>query len=276
MGLRIASKHPPGLIGIVSSTMGRYREFDASLNATHIPKTSAIWWEIGLDLARGYNNICEKFLEDGRLQWLWILGDDHTFKENTLMNMLDRNVDIVVPLCLQRVPPFKPVLYSLRDDKHWQLTCEELNYRKGLMEVDAAGNAGMLIKRRVIEQIESDWHRVGWLEPDRSSSDLYFCKRARDNGFKIHVDLDNPIGHISHMAVWPTKDMNGEYNVGIGRAMEYPEETETLPLPDTSDFFKEGKTLSNEEMAKTLNNRDTQQNQIKRMGEKMRREVSNA
>ena len=195
-----------------------------SLNVTHVPKMTYKHWEVGCDVAKNYNNLCEKLLENKNLEWLWILGDDHTFKSNTLMNLLDRNVDIVAPLCLKRTPPFGPVAYKIDDDKYYQLTCEYFRGKKGLLKVAACGNAGMLIRRRVIEEIGSDWHRVGWITPDEGSSDLYFCKKAGKQGFDLHVDLDNPIGHLSHMAVWPTRNMMGEYSVGIGQAMEVPED----------------------------------------------------
>jgi hypothetical protein len=195
-----------------------------SLDNVEIPKMSKVKWEVGCDVALNYNNLCKALLADENLKWLWILGDDHTFKINTLSRLLDRNVDIVVPLCLKRTPPFGPVVYKIEDGSHYQRTLNYFDQKKGLLKVDACGNAGMLIKRHVIENIGSDWHRVGWIEPDQGSSDLYFCKRARETGYEINVDLDNHIGHLCHMAVLPTRDINGSDNVGIGQGHEFPDE----------------------------------------------------
>lgn len=232
MGLRIASNHPPGLIGIASNTMGRYREFNQSLDNVEIPKMSKVRWEVGGDIAFNFNNLCRFFLEHEELQWLWILGDDHTFRRNTLMKLLGRDVDIVVPLCLKCTPDFGPVAYKVKDGKHYQLTLNYFEGKTGLLRVDACGNAGMLIRRHVIEDIGDDWHRVGWIDPDRGSSDLYFCKKAREADFDIHVDLDNHIGHLMHMAVWPTRDINNTYSVGIGQGYEYPSELHCPHVPD--------------------------------------------
>lgn len=213
---------PPGLIGIASNTMGRYREFNMSLDTVNIPPQSAKTYETGCDIAFNFNNLCRKLLKNKELQWLWILGDDHVFKSDVLESLLNRNVDIVAPLCLKRTSPFRPVIYTLSDEKYYQIKQDYLKGREGLVEVAACGNAGMLIRRHVIEKMGGDWHRVGWQFPEHGGSDLYFCKRATEEGFKIYVDLDNPIGHIAHMATWPVRDKAGEYSAGIREALDIP------------------------------------------------------
>lgn len=217
----VKDHYQKGLIGIASNTMGRYREFDISLNAVRKPLGSLVTWETGCDMAFVYSNMCRKLIESKELEWLWILGDDHVFKPDILMNLLSRNVDIVVPLCLKRSRPFRPVLYKVDDGQYYQQGFDYLKDKSGLLEVPAAGNAGMLVRRKVIEKIGDDWHRVGWQFPEHGGSDLYFCKRAVEKGFKIYVDLNNSIGHITHMALWPVK-YNGGYSVGIREALDLP------------------------------------------------------
>jgi hypothetical protein len=231
MGLKTSSlklySQSPGLIGIASSTMGRYREFDISLNTVQKVPRTAITWETGCDVAFNFNNLCRKLLKNEGLQWLWILGDDHIFKPDILTRLLERDVDIVAPLCLKRSRPFLPVTYSSKytsqGEQYCQIDWDYLKGKEGLIEVSAVGNAGMLVKRSVIKKMADDWHRVGWYIPEHGGSDLYFCKRATEEGFKIHVDLDNSIGHIAHMAVWPVKQ-NGEYSAGIREALDIPGE----------------------------------------------------
>ncbi|MGR3303275.1 MAG: hypothetical protein ACUZ8I_12335, partial [Candidatus Scalindua sp.] len=109
MALRI-KKLPPGLIGIASSTMGRYREFDISLSTVGVPQGSGITYETGCDVAYNFNNLCRKLLRRTDYEWLWILGDDHVFQPDTLNRLIGRNVDIVAPLCLKRTRPFGPVI----------------------------------------------------------------------------------------------------------------------------------------------------------------------
>ena len=221
MGMRLGSVKvvEPVITGIACSSLGRYREFDITLRNVQTPPGSTISWSIGLDIAHNYNNLCKSLLEHKEYKWLWILGDDHVLRPDILMNLIKRDVDIVAPLCLQRAQPFAPVIYKSEGGKHYQADFGFLKGKKGLIEVDACGNAGMLIRREVIEAIGGDWHRVGWIQPDRGSSDLYFCKRAKEKGYKIHVDLDNTIGHIAHMSVWPVRDFNNEYSLAIREAL---------------------------------------------------------
>mgnify|MGYP006866180342 CR=1 FL=1 len=45
------------------------------------------------------------------LEWAWIMGDDHEFANVALIELLNTQVDIVVPLVVRRQPPFIPVLF---------------------------------------------------------------------------------------------------------------------------------------------------------------------
>ncbi len=202
--------------------MGRYREFDITLNDVQKPADCGVFWKTGCDMAKSFNDLCRMFLEHKRFEWLWILGDDHVFHPELLIRLLGRNVDIVSPLCLKRTSPFRPVVYTEREGKYWQISSDRLDGKTGLLRVAACGNAGMLIRRRVIEKIGDDWHRVGWQTPESGGSDLYFCKRATENGFDIHVDLDNHLGHIAHMAVWPVINEQGEYSAATREALDLP------------------------------------------------------
>ena len=217
-------EHPPGLVGISSSTMGRYREFDITLGRVTIPRGSIVSWQIGLYLALNYNNLCRELLKNKELEWLWILNDDHVFKPDILTRLLERNVDIVMPLCLKRSGPFQPVIYEAYESGGYkQLEFDYINGKEGLLEVDGIGHAGILIRRNVIEKMKENWHKVGWLNSEYDACDLYFCKKAKEEGFKIFVDLDNTIGHLTHMAVWPVKE-NGEYSVGVREALNMPKD----------------------------------------------------
>jgi hypothetical protein len=153
----------------------------------------------------------EAMYEDPTYQWVWILGDDHTFTQDLLLLLYERNVDIVVPLCLKRDRPPRPLLeHGDYSQNYW----DWIKGKSGLMPwAGTVGNAGMLIRRSVFDKINPPWFRAGVHDPGHSSSDLNFCKTVQALGYTIHVDLDNTIGHIQHYAVWPERDDNGLWTI---------------------------------------------------------------
>jgi len=198
---------PPGIVGIATAFLGRYREFDVCLDDAWFPPESEMLWCMGIDPCHHFNQMVEKMYSDNKFQWVWILGDDHTFPADLWWNLYQRNVDIVVPLCLKKDRPPRPLLehgdYNL---SYW----DWIKGRSGLMPWDGTvGNAGMLIRRSVFDEMEAPWFRAGVHDPGHSSSDLNFCRCIQRLGFIVNVDLDNPIGHLQHYAVWPKRDEDG-------------------------------------------------------------------
>lgn len=215
----IASRYPRGAIGVISSYLGRYREFDVCLSQVQAPNQSAILWHVGINATLNLNETIRGMTKEH--QWLWILGDDHTFKPDILLNLLQRDVDVIVPLCLRRSYPHHHVIHEGKEGFFGRAPYNFLNGKKGLIDLEGKtiGNAGMLIKRKVLEAIPEPWFEIGKTHPEVMGSDLYFCHKVYEAGFKLFVDTDNPIGHISHMAVWPYQnEKTGEWCAEVRRA----------------------------------------------------------
>lgn len=211
-------EHPKGVIGVATYFLGRYREFDMALNRVQAPAGTIVEWLMGINVAFNFNNMVRYVLENEGLEWLWILGDDHVFEPDLLSKLLDRDVDVVVPLCLRRSNPFLPVVQTPAVDGFKASGWEFLRGKTGCVDVtDSAslGNAGMLVKRKVLETCNKPWFANGQINPELNSSDLYFYENIKRNGFRIHLDVDNFIGHLSHMAVWPKRNDDGTYRAEI-------------------------------------------------------------
>jgi hypothetical protein len=203
---------PPGVVGVATAFLGRYREFDICLTEGWFPPESDVLWCMGVDPCHHFNSMVEDMYSDPQLQWVWILGDDHTFTQDLWFKLYERDVDIVVPLCLKRDRIPRPLLENGPEptDNYW----DWIEGKSGLMEWNGdVGNAGMLIRRHVFDKIEPPWFRAGRKDPGYSSSDLNFCRTVHELGFKIYVDLDNTIGHIQHYSVWPQRDEDGSWSV---------------------------------------------------------------
>lgn len=199
----------PGTIGIVTAELLRYAAFWRSVSSLRSPPGSAVAHSAGLDLPTNRNRLVEHMTGD----WLFTLDDDLVLLPDTLMRLLAvlqaGPYDVVAAHSLQRSPPF-PSLVFLDDptvDPRPPLWVPD--GRTGVMEIAACGLGGVLIHRRVFDALEKPYFRVGQVDPDHYHEDVEFCARVRRAGFRIAVDLDTPIGHVTPMALWPGRDPDG-------------------------------------------------------------------
>src|SRR5690606_20125817 len=73
-----------------------------------------------------------------------------------------------------------------------------------LGEGETCGDAGMLVRRTVLERIGAPWYdrlRSGSLGVD----DQCFVARVKEAGFSVKVDLDNRIGHMTPFTLVPIR-----------------------------------------------------------------------
>jgi len=214
------AKQKPGIIGIASAPIGRYRIFDWAIDRVISPVGTVREWGIGLSVPANYNKSCRAVLESDA-EWLWLMDDDHIMDQDILLNLLERDVDIVTPLYLRRVAPFDPVVHSDEGQDYYRYNFKYLSGKSGCVDITESGTmptGGMLIRRNVLEAMKDPWFEHGKIDPEYGSWDLYFCAKAVKAGFKLHLDLDNVMGHIIHCAVWPVKGEDGEYSPDIRAA----------------------------------------------------------
>ena len=206
---------PFGTICVASGELARYPSFCDSLVHVLKPKGTSVEWSCGLHVAANFNACIRRMVGE----WVWILGDDHEFEPTALIRLLEHDLDVVVPLCVRRQPPFIPVLFKeAKDDTpegqfpphYWhQLPAH------GLHEVYTAGSAGMLIRKRVLDAIGDPWFEMGQMGRDLANEDTHFCQKVQKAGFKIYADTDVQLGHWTPMALWPARLESGAWTVGI-------------------------------------------------------------
>lgn len=204
-------RFPPGTVGVTAAEIARFTSFTHSLAGVTaaLPPGSGLILQCSVDICGNLNTICRNY----RGEWVWIMGDDHVFDQGILLRLLEHlekpGVDVVVPHCLKRTPGWEPVVFSHQDDDGWYHIAELPP--RGLTQVHAAGSAGMLISRRVLEAVGDPWFtpsQVGLGE------DLEFCRKVREAGFGIHCDPEILLGHTSLHTVWP-EYRNGRWHVSL-------------------------------------------------------------
>lgn len=181
-------------VGVLSNELARFSAFFQSLLGVMgcLPPGSGLGWAKGVNIPKACNSLATQMLS-GSYGWLWVMGDDHAFEPDIVARLLEHDVDIVAPHCLKRYPPWEPVLYDREGDMYVHPQLPE----SGLTEVHAAGSAGMLIKRRVLETVEAPWF-------EGRNEDIGFCEKARAAGFDIYCDPEILLGHITLATVQPT------------------------------------------------------------------------
>jgi hypothetical protein len=192
-------EHPPGTVVIVSNELSRYSDFSISLVRLKAPVGTIMYWQKGVEIVKGINH----GIRNMQGEWVWILGDDHTFHGEVLLHLLNTQKDIIVPLCAKRDFPHYPVTYPKdTGTMYLQAPWSHIKYG-GMMEVDGNGSAGMLIRKPVLDAIGDPWFEAGKMDGEHISEDLYFCRKAREKGFKVHVDTRQAIGHITPATIIP-------------------------------------------------------------------------
>ena len=195
-----------GTIGVISGERGSYASFWNCIHSEHMntlidyPGTR-LMIQMGVDICGNLNQLVRRMEGD----WLWIMGDDHFWEAGMLDRLLAHDVDVVVPHCLRRNPPWQPVVNSHKNEDGWYVAAELPEDE--LTEVYTAGSAGMLVRRRVFEAL-GDPYFTPSPNAEGLNEDMWFCERVHEAGFKVHCDPGALLGHISNYVVYPRWDEN--------------------------------------------------------------------
>lgn len=198
-----------GTIGIPTGEFARFSSFGQSLLGLDTPPHTKVVWTTGGNIAKNCNRIVQEMEGD----WLWLIGDDHVFKPDVLKRLLAREVDLVVPLCSQRVPPYSYGVYRFREDGAGVLI--DLSGQTGLVPVDLAGSAGLLVRKPVLDKMEKPYFRLGQYHAETEGEDIDFFIRAGRAGFQLYVDTDTVIGHTAMACAWPQRMPDGAYGTRL-------------------------------------------------------------
>lgn len=209
----VESRHPPGVVGLPCGELARYSLFTAAMLGLHVPAGTTLAMACGYDTSYNSNDCIQMMLRDPAAQWIWLMDDDHRFEPDTLLRLLDHDVDVVVPLYCYRQPPCGPVAYKDVTDAFTftPYSWEDLEGKAGLLPVVAAGKGGLLVRRRALEAIPAPWfERQGVL-----GEDLHFFAKCHLAGFRPCVDLDTPLRHLTTVDILPRRDAQGRWCAGV-------------------------------------------------------------
>lgn len=209
---RIQSSYPAGTVIIPSASLARYNEFWMAVESLMVPDGTRIVAARGADIPHQLNEGIRRMKGD----WVFILGDDHTFSPDILMKLLERQKDVVIPIVPRRDHPFYPCLLHgpvAPTMEPYQWSELPLSGLFRLPRWDSAGQAGALVHKSVLDQLGDPWFEGGRLTPGRLMEDMYFIHRLHELNIPIHIDCDQILPHIANLTIKP-RVHQGQWMVG--------------------------------------------------------------
>ena len=136
-----------------------------------------------------------------KADYLLFVDADMRFPKDTLKILMAHDKDIIGVNATTRSEPVKPTAKNivLQEDGSVDWMPIYSNVKSGVERVDGIGCGIMLIKRKVVEEIEMPYFYFEQLGNNKIlGEDIYFCIKARDSGFDTWVDHDLS-KHIKHI-----------------------------------------------------------------------------
>jgi hypothetical protein len=166
----------------------------------------------------GREKIKDVFLEsDAKPSHLFFVDSDNVLHEQTAYRLLQHDLPIVSALYFKRFGSPEAVALDFVDEERTKARSVSqkirdffiehkielydepscLDIEGSLMQVDAVGFGGVLIKREVLERMEEAYPGAVFGSDDPNiGEDVLFCRRAKDLGYPVYVDLAIQIGHL--------------------------------------------------------------------------------
>ena len=144
-------------------------------------------------------NLIAHWTINNGFDYLFSVDSDIAFAPDTLVKMLSHDKDIVSGVYIQRIPG-KHTIEIMRQNDRGGVTHVDWDVIKGqgLVPIDGCGFGCALIKREVFVGIPYPQfvYKSAIDHKDTISEDVYFCLKARENGFKLWCDTSVICDHI--------------------------------------------------------------------------------
>jgi hypothetical protein len=210
-------EHPPGLLALACNESARFSACYASILGVKRPTGSKVYFVSGLSIAENWNQAARVLLAEPDLQWLFLMNDDHIYPTDTLLRLLEHEVDAVSALYTERVVPFGPVLFDRVADEagHVLRLALPRESKAQLVPIVACGDGAMLVRRSVFERVDSPWWTFGAVDADRIDHDIAFCAKLRAAGVSLFADLSTIVDHVTAFALRPVQHADGSWSIQL-------------------------------------------------------------
>lgn len=151
------------------------------------------------------NIISNKFIDGAEEHWgeylLWI-DSDQVFDPESLNEMIRTmneypEIDILGALIFKRVYPHTPTFYKVSKFDKDRYEPVLGSAKNSVVECDAIGCGFTLIRRSVFAKMSKPFYKFD----NMLGEDLYFCRKAKELGFRIFCHTGVKVGHISDVII---------------------------------------------------------------------------
>lgn len=157
------------------------------------------WFHINRKGTENAHNEAVRLFLRTDYDYLLILGDD-TPPPSDYLDLVLLDKPVICGICWQwRVDHLLHLAkkFDPKQDAYYAIPVHEYD---GLVEIDAIGSAGMLIKREVLEKVKQpflpEYNEEGTIY---RGCDFAFCKKVKDAGFSIWVHTGYQICHYTEV-----------------------------------------------------------------------------
>lgn len=195
------------LVGLSTGEYIRKANFLPSFLALNKPEGALMTTIHGQSPAEARNKIILQALENDCTHILFI-DDDMELPQNTLLDLLKHDVDGVMALYLMRNYPHFPVAFDRRFPNGFNKFLYLEPSIQGLVQITNGGLGCVLIKTDVFRKMEHKnnvWVTLGEITKDGWCDDVSFFNRYHDAGFKLYVDTNVAVGHMTSLTLYPER-----------------------------------------------------------------------
>ena len=144
-------------------------------------------------------NIIAKYAQENEFDYIMWVDSDMILPKNTLVRLLSHDKDIVAGVYSYKVLGNKEVVAKRFQDEtreeYDNLTIKEIKESSGLIEVDGFGFGCVLTKVSMFDKIPFPW----FIYTQDMGEDIFFCRKAQNEGYKLWLDTDVICGHIGQI-----------------------------------------------------------------------------
>ncbi|MHA2066327.1 MAG: hypothetical protein ACXABY_18305 [Candidatus Thorarchaeota archaeon] len=161
------------------------------------------------------NQIIKRFL-DGGYDYLAKMDVDQVYPQDYFEKLLPlaEKYKVIGPLIFDRwrFNNFAPLMFNKAG--YGALEWASIEGQEGVIEIPYA-HTNLIYAREVLEKIPAPWYEAHLREDglDRANHvDFSFLQKIKDAGYKIRIDLDTVVGHLTIQPV--TREFHERWNRG--------------------------------------------------------------